>query len=87
MSVILTAKSSNYCQKCYAAGISRLLTGFVIVKDGGKAAVAVPPLPEPLASDVRRAARAVLGSRDPGCTARHDEHIHASTQEERNTTP
>jgi hypothetical protein len=81
MSVITTAKSSNFCGHCYAAGISRLLTGFVIVKAGGKAAVAVPPLPEPLATDVRRAARAILADRDPGCTARHDEHIHAGTQE------
>jgi hypothetical protein len=86
MPVILTAKSSNFCGRCYAAGISRLLAGFVIVKADGKAAVAVPPLPEPLASDVRKAARAVLAGRDPGCTARHDEHIHASTPE-RNTTP
>lgn len=82
MTTVITARNGSYCKECYADGISRLLSGFVIVKPGGKAAVAVPPLPQPLAADVLAAARIIIETRPS--YERHEAHGGVSA---RNTLP
>lgn len=61
----------GWCPRCYEAGIERVCAGFVIVKPGGRSAVAVPPLPPGMAESVREASRAVLGTRGDGIASRH----------------
>jgi hypothetical protein len=75
--------SSGWCGACYEAGITRLCEGFAIVKPGGRAAVAVPPLGVFLAAGVRKAARVVLDDRGPGSAGRHGEHVKPGTGRER----
>lgn len=71
-----TGARAGWCPECYMTGIERLCTGFVIAKPGGKAAVAVPPLPPETAAGVRQSARGVLADRGPGST-RHEHHAAA----------
>jgi hypothetical protein len=72
MPAIITARNGSFCKECYIEGIKRLLGGFTIIKPGGKAAVAVPPLPPGLARDVREAARVIIETRPSH--GRHSAH-------------
>lgn len=69
---------SGYCARCYTEAIERLCDGFVILKPGGRSAVAVPPLHPDMAYIVRRTARTVLETRTGTGTARHAAHVRST---------